>query len=128
MILRIPEVLWKQLWAHAFRDAPCECVGVLAGVGNLVQAVYPLVNVAPDPTRQYFADPARLIRALKVMDAEGMQLLGIYHSHPNGPSTPSMTDVRNAEYDVPHLILNLRDGEVGAYLLPSREQVDVQVA
>ncbi|GGJ35016.1 Mov34/MPN/PAD-1 family protein [Deinococcus roseus] len=128
MILRIPEVLWKELWSHAFRDAPRECVGLLAGVGNLVQAVYPLINVAPDPTRNYFADPQRLLRAMKVMQSEGLELLGIYHSHPQGPSVPSMTDVRNAEYDVPYLILNLREGEIGAYLLPSQEQVVVQVA
>jgi proteasome lid subunit RPN8/RPN11 len=42
--------------------------------------------------------PALLLQALEEIDAQGWELVGIFHSHPAGPPTPSPTDVAEAYY------------------------------
>ncbi|GAA4007502.1 M67 family metallopeptidase [Deinococcus rubellus] len=120
--LALPEVLEVQLWQHAGRAAPQECVGVLGGRrgdgGWHAEALYPLSNVAAAPEREYLADPAGLLRALKAMRAESLELVAIYHSHPVGPAQFSRTDRARAAYDVPYLIADLSCAVLGAYLLP----------
>ena len=45
------------------------------------------------------------------IDQNGWELVGIYHSHPNGPDKPSVTDIQEAYYpDVVYMILS-PDGE-----------------
>ncbi|MFT2719478.1 Mov34/MPN/PAD-1 family protein [Deinococcus sp. A31D244] len=134
-MLLLPDSLRAELWAHARRDAPRECVGALGGLTVPVQAgalptwqvrtLYPLPNTARDPQREYLADPLHLLRALKAMRAEGLELVGLYHSHPHGPDQPSPTDTRLATYDVPYLIADLNGGTLRAYLLPAGREVRV---
>ena len=121
--LALPAPLRTRLWAHARSETPRECVGLLGGRGSLVSAVYPLRNVAPQPQREYRADDLELLRALKAMRREHLDLLGIYHSHPQGPPHPSEDDVRLAQYAVPYLILDLSSGTLRAFLLPHVEEV-----
>lgn len=120
--LVLPEVLEVWLWQHARLSAPQECVGVLGGRrgdgGWHAEALYPLGNLAADPEREYLADPAGLLRALKAMRAEASELVAIYHSHPRGPAQFSRTDQVRAAYDVPYLIADLSSAVLGAYLLP----------
>lgn len=120
--LVLPDVLEVRLWQHARRSAPQECVGVLGGeqvgAGWQARALYPLSNVAADPEREYWADPAGLLRAFKAMRAEQLELVAIYHSHPRGPAQFSRTDRERAAYDVPYLIADLSRAVLGAYLLP----------
>ncbi|WP_367114340.1 Mov34/MPN/PAD-1 family protein [Deinococcus sp.] len=134
-MLLLPDSLRAELWAHVRRDAPRECVGALGGLTTparadrlptwQVRTLYPLPNTARDPQREYLADPLHLLRALKSMRAEGLDLVGLYHSHPRGPDRPSPTDTRLATYDVPYLIADLRGGTLRAYLLPAGREVTV---
>ncbi|THF66044.1 M67 family metallopeptidase [Deinococcus sp. Arct2-2] len=127
--MHLPRVLEGALWAHARRDAPAECVGAIGGHvrpdGLHAHALYPLPNIAPDPARQYLADPGHLLRALRAMQAEGLSLVALYHSHPNGPATPSRTDTQLAAYSVPYLIADLRGGSLLGYSLPDGTAVDI---
>lgn len=120
--LILPDALEVRLWQHARRSAPQECVGVLGGwpvgAGWQARALYPLTNVAAVPEREYLADPLELLRALKVMRAEALELVAIYHSHPDGPAQFSRTDRARAAYDVPYLIADLSSSVLSAYLLP----------
>ena len=51
-----------------------------------------------------------LYRNMLAMEAEGLELIAIYHSHPDGPARPSATDVANAYYpDTVQLIISLAD-------------------
>lgn len=123
--LSLPAALRARLWAHARAEAPRECVGLLGGRAGSVLALYPLANVAPDPERAYRADALELLRAFKAMRREYIDLVGIYHSHPHGPPTPSSEDVRLAQYGVPYLIADVRGGTLRAFLLPERAEVRI---
>ncbi|MFC6750750.1 Mov34/MPN/PAD-1 family protein [Deinococcus aquaticus] len=85
----------------------------------------PAAEHRPRPAARVPADPLHLLRALKAMRAEGLELVGLYHSHPRGPDQPSLTDTRLATYDVPYLIADLHGGTLRAYLLPAGREVRV---
>lgn len=129
--LHLPAALHAALWQHARAHPHHEVVGALGGVLRCetwcVHTLYPLPNIALDPAREYLADPTYLLRALKAMRAEGLDLVGLYHSHPRGPDHPSRTDTRLAAYDVPYLIADLSGGRLRAYLLPGAQEVPLRV-
>lgn len=87
--------------------------------------LYPLNNIAVRPEYEYLADPGHQLRAFRAMRQENLHLVGLYHSHPQGPSFPSLTDLRMATYPVPHLIANYKDHCLNAYLLPDNKQIKI---
>ncbi len=101
MLLRYRHYLAMQ-W-HVAAEAPLEACGLVAGRGGVSEAVYPIPNALHSPTR-YRMEAEAQVRAFFALEAAGLELLAIYHSHPRGPSLPSATDVREAAYAVPYLI------------------------
>jgi proteasome lid subunit RPN8/RPN11 len=94
--------------AQAKAEAPNECCGVLLGRGDLVEEVFPGRNVDESP-RTYLMDPQDQLRAFRMMDERGWELIGIYHSHPLTEAYPSKTDVARALYpDARYVIVSLR--------------------
>ena len=51
----------------------------------------------PRPDR-YLIDPADHCAALRAARAAGLEVVGAYHSHPDGTLLPSATDCREASY------------------------------
>ena len=83
--------------------ARIEACGMLAGKGDRVEAVLTVRNAEQSPVR-FRMDPLEQLNALKWIDANGLNLLGIFHSHPSGPESVSPTDIAEAAYEVVHLI------------------------
>ncbi|WP_460172111.1 M67 family metallopeptidase [Thermus sp. FJN-A] len=123
-MLYVPRGILEETRAHLLREAPREGVGLWAGRRE-VERVFPLPNVHPNPLTGYLAEPVALLRALKEMEREGVQLLAIYHSHPQGPAYPSPTDILEARWRVPYVIFGT-DG-FRAFLLPEGQEVGVAV-
>jgi desampylase len=99
--------------AHARRDAPHECCGLLVGrPGEILEAV-PASNGAPDPTRRYEISPVdyfaqiRRCRRINAAQSEQFAVVGAYHSHPSGSAEPSETDLAEAFRDFLFLIVGL---------------------
>ncbi len=88
---------------HVQACLPSEACGLLTGEGNTVKEIISIKNQAASPTR-FRMDPEEQLRAFDRMESEGMDLLGIYHSHPEGPDRPSPTDIAEAAYQVVHVI------------------------
>ena len=65
--------------------------------------------MSPKPRVTYELDVDTL--ALQInFDTVGLDLVGIYHSHPGGPETPSATDIAQAYYpDAVYIICSLSD-------------------
>ena len=84
---------------EALSAAPIEACGLLLGQGGLIETAQLCANVAPDPARHFEIDPAALIAAHKAEREGGPQLIGYWHSHPNGLSEPSATDREQANGD-----------------------------
>ena len=78
---------------------PREACGLLIGRAHRIHTAVPTANVHPDPTRHFEIDPAALIAAHKAARAGGPEVLGYFHSHPNGLARPSATDAGHAPGD-----------------------------
>jgi len=85
------------------RLAPLEACGLLAGKGNQVELRIGVRNADLSPVR-FHMDPQDQWRAFQLIESAGLELLGIYHSHPSGPDRPSPTDIAEAMYPVVHII------------------------
>ena len=99
--------------AHARRDAPHECAGLLIGrPGQILEAV-PVDNCAADTLRQYEIPPseylAQVKRCRRISEAQGenFAVIGSYHSHPRGGPEPSETDRTQAFGDFIIVIVGL---------------------
>src|SRR5690606_13233814 len=73
--------------------------GILLGTGNSIDRAVPTANVAEDRRRRFEIDPQALIDAHRHARAGGPQVLGYYHSHPDGPAAPSAVDAALAAGD-----------------------------
>lgn len=125
-MLVIPAPLYLQLLKTAQMAAPLEVVGILAG-GQQVQEILPLGNVAANPNKEFVADPNGLVQALRHIRTQNLKLLAFYHSHPQSPPVPSRTDVDQARWDVPMLILDAQNQTGRAWDLESGREVPIQV-
>lgn len=95
---------------HARADAPNEACGLVIGRQNRVSEIIHIPNTAADPQHQYRMDDKALVTTLSRLEARGLELLGIYHSHPAGDPLPSPTDIRQATYpNTPYLIVGLKN-------------------
>lgn len=79
--------------AHARRDHPDECCGIVAGSGGVATRVVPIRNAERSPTGFVF-DPAEQLQVWRSLDDADEDLLVVYHSHTMTEAYPSRTDVR----------------------------------
>jgi proteasome lid subunit RPN8/RPN11 len=98
MALILSQEHLKQILEHARAEAPSEACGLLAGLAGRVLHVLPAANIAPNPAVEYLMDPYDQLRHFQAMEEQGLELLGIYHSHPTSPAYPSPTDLSRAYY------------------------------
>lgn len=110
MGLELPKTVAAAIVGHARDEYPNECCGLLAGRGTRVERLFRGSNVDRSPY-SYRLDPQEQLQFFKTIDAEGLELLGIYHSHTQSPAYPSRTDVARAFYpDAVYVIVSLGDG------------------
>jgi proteasome lid subunit RPN8/RPN11 len=94
---------------HARGNPEDECCGLLAGRHGVITQAYPAKNAAEHPASAYEIAPKELFRIMREIRAAGLELLGIYHSHPHGDNEPSQRDVEQAYYpDAAYFILSPR--------------------
>jgi [CysO sulfur-carrier protein]-S-L-cysteine hydrolase len=102
--------LLEELLAEARRQPRIECCGLLAGRDGIISVVLPARNALASATAYEIA-PAELFALFRRMRQEGLDHLGIYHSHPATDNAPSPTDLDRAYYpDAAHLIVSPRPG------------------
>ncbi|MBV9867797.1 MAG: M67 family metallopeptidase [Abitibacteriaceae bacterium] len=106
---------------------PLEICGLMAGTrtGDAQNEVTQVIEVYPIESEDksaltYTMNPLQQLRVEKEVQARGLQVVGIYHTHPATQAYPSPTDVAQAhwgEWDdlrfpgYSYLIVSLRDPE-----------------
>jgi proteasome lid subunit RPN8/RPN11 len=91
--------------AACIRALPNEGCGLLLGTGEgLVREVITSPNIA-DSAKLYEIEPSVLLRASRRADAEGLEVMGVFHSHTHSEAYPSPTDVRQAPDPTWHYVL-----------------------
>jgi [CysO sulfur-carrier protein]-S-L-cysteine hydrolase len=112
-VIRVQDGVLFALQAHAEGAPDHERCGVLAGRDGVITLVLRAYNIAGDPATRYEIAPAELFQLMREIRSAGLQLLGIYHSHPHGANEPSRTDIARAYYpDAAYFIVSpLPDAE-----------------
>lgn len=102
----------NQILRHTRAEAPDEACGLLAGRNKYVTHILPATNVAENPLVGYLMDPEDQLRHFQMIENQGLDLLGIYHSHPVSPAYPSPTDLSMAYYpEAVYAIISLMRSE-----------------
>ena len=109
----MPRRIADQLIAHARREAPDECWGLLGGRDGEVLGAFECANgAAPDdrPFR-YETEPRSQREADDAIGGRGWEIAGIYHSHTHTQPFPSPTDIGEANPflgDIAYVLVSLR--------------------
>ncbi len=103
------------VFKHAESTYPLECCGFLFGIDEGLRFILfakPAVNSkAGDQRRRFEIDPAEYIRAEQFAAENNLQLLGIYHSHPDHPAIASEHDLKRAMPFFSYPIVSVVDGK-----------------
>jgi proteasome lid subunit RPN8/RPN11 len=113
IVVKMDKNDYNKILEHCRQGLPNESCGLLAGTvdGDVktVKKVYLLTNI--DASNEHFSmDPKEQLASLKDARANGWNIIGNFHSHPESPSRPSEEDKRLA-YDssIEYLILSLME-------------------
>jgi proteasome lid subunit RPN8/RPN11 len=130
MIILLTSAQIKSILHHAEETYPEECCGLLLGIHqsvdgadtNIVKDIYPTPNVWEESlveqsdgsteTRdhRYHIAPTAMLQAQQHARAQALDVIGIYHSHPNAPAIPSEWDRAWAWPQYSYMIVSLTDG------------------
>jgi proteasome lid subunit RPN8/RPN11 len=115
-MIRIEAVPWNEIVAHARAVYPEECCGAMLGRvqdgAKLVTAALPFENAFPGPrAKRYELRPEDLLAAQREARLRGLDLLGVYHSHPDCDAYFSETDLKNSCPWYSFVVLSIRGRE-----------------
>ena len=104
-----------KLTRHLENTYPFEGVGFMYGLegeNKQIIDVLPVLNSKEgDQRRRFLVDPSDYIKAEDHADKLGLQLLGVYHSHPDHPAEPSEHDRVGALPNFSYVILSVQKGK-----------------
>jgi [CysO sulfur-carrier protein]-S-L-cysteine hydrolase len=103
--LELSQTLLQDLIRYVDQHLPLEACGLLAGRETRAEKMIGVLNLVQSPVR-FVMDPYEQLHAFDWIDSHGLDLIGIFHSHPTGPETASATDILEAAYAVVHVIFS----------------------
>jgi proteasome lid subunit RPN8/RPN11 len=115
--IRMSAELAGRIRQHGMETYPHECCGALLGKdqtaeGREIVAVLGLANQRDDSPRNRFSvAPRDVIDADKAAQANGLEVVGWYHSHPDHPARPSEFDREHAWPWYSYVIVKVEKGE-----------------
>ncbi len=116
MKLEISKEALAHIENHALADYPNECCGFLYGVeadDRVIERAIEVVNSkAGDKRRRFEISPLEYLKAEQYAVENDIQLLGIYHSHPNHPAKPSEHDRVQAVEFFSYIITSVEEDKI----------------
>ncbi|MBC7926972.1 MAG: M67 family metallopeptidase [Bryobacteraceae bacterium] len=115
-MIRINQQAWDVMVAHAQSTYPGECCGAMLGRTNggnkdVTRAVVLENAFAGSQGARYEIRPEDLISADKAARSQGLDLIGIFHSHPDCDAYFSKTDLENSCPWYSFVVLSVKAGK-----------------
>ena len=115
-MIRIESEPWAAMVAHARETYPNECCGAMLGSidgdEKTVRVAMRLENAfAGAQAAMYELRPEDLLAADKAARERNMDLIGIYHSHPDCDAYFSQTDLKNSCPWYSFVVISIRKGD-----------------
>lgn len=114
--MQFPWGVLERVVAHAEEAYPQECFGFLLGRfgEKRIRAACPGRNVnVSRPHDRYEMDPQEFLGVQTETEKWGGEVVGFYHSHPDGAAIPSTTDRERAWQEYVYLIIPVARGRAG---------------
>jgi proteasome lid subunit RPN8/RPN11 len=128
-MIEIKKPAWDAMVLHAERTYPDECCGAmlghLRGDKKIVSRAVPIENSYHGAKgARYELRPEDLLSADRQARANGLDLIGIFHSHPNCDAYFSETDLKNSCPWYSFVVLSVREGKFdhASSFLPDADQ------
>lgn len=129
--VRILAEVLGQIIQHLVSAPKREVCGLLAGREGVITHVLLAINVAATPATAYEIAPKEIFDRMREMRTAGLELLGIYHSHPNGKNEPSPRDIESAYYpDAAYFVLSPLPGApkpIRAFSIRDGQAVELEI-
>jgi proteasome lid subunit RPN8/RPN11 len=114
-MLKLESQFIDRIREHARRSYPEECCGFLFGSSEgetkRVRDLQELKNSSGENrSRRYVIGPDEYRNAEEWAERKGLEVLGLYHSHPDHPSRPSQFDVDHALPWWSYIIISVERG------------------
>lgn len=90
-----------QINAYSSQCVPEEACGLIAGIGERSQAFLPVTNELHNSSA-FRMDPQEQLNAFLWIESQSLEMMAVFHTHPNGPEVPSATDL--AEFFYPGVL------------------------
>ena len=108
-----------EMYEDALQSFPNECCGFVFGkeIGEetIITDLLTVNNSKEgDKRRRFEIAPKDYINAERFADEKELQLLGVYHSHPNHPAIPSEHDRIAAQPFFSYIIISVKPEEIAA--------------
>jgi proteasome lid subunit RPN8/RPN11 len=116
MSIVIPPHLLAKIHAHGERAFPDEGAGFLFGKdgdARQVAAIYELTNTREDTARhnRYLISPQDYLKGELEAERLGLDVIGVFHSHPNSPNQASVYDRDWAQPFFSYVITSVYDAK-----------------
>ena len=128
-MIKIEQQPWQEMVAHARATYPNECCGAMLGTVDgdekRVTIALSLENASQGPQQaRYELRPEDLLKADREARQKGLDLVGIYHSHPDCGAYFSETDLKNSCPWYSFVVLSIQKGDFdhANSWLPNAEQ------
>ena len=117
--LHFTDTVLEAITQHARQDYPNECCGFLLGTEGELRSFtdYIIVDNSKegDQRKRFEISGKDYMKAEREAALRGLDLLGIYHSHPDHPAIPSRHDHKQAVPFFSYVILSVRKGQLSKY-------------
>jgi proteasome lid subunit RPN8/RPN11 len=115
-MIDIESSAWQAMVLHAERTYPNECCGAMlghiSGDSKQVVAAVPLENsFSGEQNARYELRPEDLLEADRSARARGLDLIGIFHSHPDCDAYFSQTDLKHSCPWYSFVVLSVNNGK-----------------
>jgi proteasome lid subunit RPN8/RPN11 len=121
MTVGLPAGGTEAIRKHGRETYPHECCGFLVGSlaegRRIVSRLLPAENQRVDsPANRYLIPPEQFLKVERSANADGLEIVGFYHSHPDAPPRPSEFDRAHAWPGYAYLIVSMGPQEAGELL------------
>ncbi|HEY0679648.1 MAG TPA: M67 family metallopeptidase [Chitinophagaceae bacterium] len=117
-MISIESIAKEQMIKDAVRNFPDECCGFFYGTedetGNRMISEVLIVDNAKegDKRKRFEVSPKDYLKAEQFAEESGLDLLGVYHSHPDHPAIPSEHDRKSAQPYFSYIIISVYGKEI----------------
>lgn len=120
-MIKINKEIVDAIFKQGQVELPIEACGYLAGKDGVAIKRYPLTNVDNSP-EHFTLDPKEQFDTYKKAKAEGLNLIAVYHTHPETPARPSDEDIKLAfDPNISYVIASISHEEIKSFKIKAGE-------